>query len=566
MCGIAGFIEPNTQRSTDERIKILNEMGASIEHRGPDSSDIWLDAKVGIGLVHQRLAVVDLTEAGSQPMASPSGRYMISFNGEIYNHQKIRKRLGNMAEGARWKGASDTETLLLALETFGLDATLELVEGMFGFALWDLKIQKLYLVRDRVGEKPLYYGYQGNTGKKCFLFGSELKALRRHPNFESIIDKGALALQMQYGYVPTPHSIYRGIYKLRPGHYLEIDNNDVIYERSAKQTSYWSASFFIDKGASDPWIGSLDEATKELDRRLSAAIENQSLADVAVGSFLSGGVDSSLVSALMQRQRALPIQTFSIGFEEAEFDEAPYASSVARHLNTNHTELYVTDKQALSVIPLLANLYDEPFSDSSQIPTYLVAKLARQDVTVALTGDGGDELFGGYNRHLFARKYWPYVSAVPLPLRSYCANILKSIPASCWQRVAKSTFPLRGGLQLGDQVNKVSRILAAEDIAKAYLNLVSHWSGDDNLSPFDVKEEPSLFNLFQEFAYLDDFEQIMAADFLTYLPDDILVKVDRASMGVSLETRLPFLDRQVMEYAWSLPATFKIRNGQSKYN
>ena len=567
MCGIAGLFG----RLRPELASIVEKMVASIRYRGPDDSGVWCDERVGIGLGHARLSILDLSPEGHQPMVSASGRYVIVFNGEIYNHLELRRELGDFSpppsfnqreRGARhWRGHSDTETLLASVEAWGIEATLKKSVGMFAIALWDRVERVLTLARDRMGEKPLYYGWQGDT----FLFGSELKALKVHPAFQGEIDRGSLALMLRHNYIPAPYSIYKGIRKLPPGTYLNL----MLGKREGELVHYWSVREVAEQGQAQPFAGSETEAIKTLETHLLESIGLQMIADVPLGAFLSGGIDSSTVVALMQAQSSRPVKTFTIGFHEEGYDEAPHAKSVARHLGTEHTELYVMPKEAMSVIPRLPALYDEPFSDSSQIPTFLVSELARRHVTVSLSGDGGDELFGGYNRYFWATHIWRRVGWAPQPLRAALAGALMALPPSAWNGLFRglSRFLPVGWRYAnpGDKLHKLAEVLAVRTPEEIYLDLVSHWK-----QPTEVvrgtHEPPTVLTDPARWADLPDFEQrMMYLDQMTYLPDDILTKVDRAAMGVSLETRVPFLDHRLVEFAWSLPLAMKIHDGQGKW-
>lgn len=570
MCGLTGYLSTDAS-SCDAVIK---KMATAIKRRGPDSHDYWQDSASGIALGHRRLAVVDLSPAGTQPMQSASSRYVIAYNGEVYNHIKLRDEiniiLSEKKQVIKWHGHSDTETLLAGFELWGVVETLKRATGMFAFALWDKTLKTLTLGRDRLGEKPLYYGWQGEGGTRAFLFGSELKALQAHPSFTPIINRGALALYMRHNYVPAPHSIYENIFKLLPGHTLTIS----LVKPEPVLSCYWSASEIAIAGVNKPFSGSDVEAVNQLDNLLINAVGQQMMADVPLGAFLSGGVDSSTVVALMQAQSNRPVQTFTIGFNEANYNEADYAKAVASHLGTNHTELYVSSKQALDVIPNLPEIYCEPFADSSQIPTFLVAQLAKQHVTVSLSGDAGDELFCGYNRYVLGSKLWKKLSLLPVPVRASLAKAVNSLAPETWNKVGKLmpfNLPVVGNLSiLGDKLHKAVGVLASRNQADLYKGLVSQWQdpssiviGKDN----SVVIEPSTF-LAGNKPNLDDLsdtQQMMILDMLTYLPDDILTKVDRAAMSVSLETRVPFLDYSIVEFAWKLPMQYKLRDGQSKW-
>ncbi|MDP2035599.1 MAG: asparagine synthase (glutamine-hydrolyzing) [Polaromonas sp.] len=559
MCGLAGFLSENQHESADA---LLQNMAMAIAHRGPDASGCWYDADAGIGFAHRRLSIVDLSEAGSQPMVSPAGRFVIVFNGEIYNHQDIRRRIEASGGGIpAWRGHSDTETLLAGFDCFGIQATVEMAIGMFAFALWDKQTGALTLGRDRLGEKPLYYGWQNGT----FLFGSELKAVRAHPAFKATIDRGALSLFLRHAYIPAPYSIYEGIAKLPPGSLLTVSRQ----QREPVITPYWSAAKIVEQGVANPFAGTPGQAVDELETLLKDAVGRQMVADVPLGAFLSGGVDSSTVVALMQAQSARPVKTFTIGFHEPGYNEAEHALAVAKHLGTDHTELYVTAESALDVIPRLPALYDEPFADSSQIPTFLVAQLAREHVTVSLSGDAGDELFCGYNRYQLTQKLWRRLSSIPAPARRLLAASLTSVAPQTWNRIAGAIAPFLPGAarfaQPGDKIHKGAGVLASESVDDLYRGLVSQWQNPASIVVGGHEPPTQLRGNLPALAGLGQVERMMALDLLTYLPDDILTKVDRAAMGVSLETRVPFLDHRVVEMAWRLPLSMKLHDDQSKW-
>jgi len=546
-------------QSTTEFTASVRNMVATIRYRGSDDSGVWCDERVGIGLGHARLSILDLSPEGHQPMVSASGRYVISYNGEVYNFSELRTELEHT--GAKFRGHSDTEVMLAHFEKWGIETAVRRFVGMFAFALWDKHTRTLTLGRDRLGEKPIYYGWQGQT----FLFGSELKALRAHPAFRADIDRNALALFLRHNYIPAPYSIYQGISKLSPGCLLTVS----LSQRNPQIVPFWSGKQAIEAGLTHPFEGSDSAAVSGLEALLKNAIGQEMVADVPLGAFLSGGVDSSTVVALMQAQSSRPVKTFTIGFHEEGYDEAKHAKSVARHLGTEHTELYVMPKEAMDVIPRLPALYDEPFSDSSQIPTFLVSHLARRHVTVSLSGDGGDELFGGYNRYFWATNIWRRVGWAPQPMRAALAGALTALPPSAWNAVFEGLARfLPAGWRYanpGDKLHKLAEMLAVGTPEEIYFDLVSHWK-DPTEVVRGTHEPPTVLTDRAQWANLPDFEQrMMYLDQMTYLPDDILTKVDRAAMGVSLETRVPFLDHRVVEFAWSLPLSMKIRHGQGKW-
>ncbi len=552
-------------RAEAEMKVMAKRMATAISHRGPDDSGVWAEARTGIALCHRRLSVLDLSPAGHQPMHAVSSRYVIVFNGEIYNHLLLRQSLDVSGQIPSWRGHSDTETLLACFDAWGIQSTLERSIGMFAFAVWDRQTSSLTLGRDRLGEKPLYYGWQRQGKNAVFLFGSELKALRVHPAFENNINRGALSLQLRHSCIPAPYSIYEGIAKLPPGNLLTVSNQ----KRIPRVWPYWSGVKVAKSGVANPFLGSINQAVDTLDSLLTDAVSQQMIADVPLGAFLSGGVDSSTIVALMQKQSSRPVKTFTIGFNEKPFNEAMHAKKVASYLGTDHHELYVTAEQARDVIPLLPALYDEPFSDSSQIPTFLLSKLARQHVTVSLSGDAGDELFCGYNRYEMTSNLWRKLSAVPLPFRNLAARALTSISPESWNSFVTPLISFMPKSKkfgnIGEKLHKGAGVLASQSANDLYLGLVSNWH--DPTSVVIGGYEP--FTLLKcngdSLGDLDEVRRMMALDMLTYLPDDILTKLDRAAMAVSLETRLPFLDHRVVEFAWSLPQSMKLRDGQTKW-
>jgi asparagine synthase (glutamine-hydrolysing) len=569
MCGLVGILGGAHPEGLFSNEVLLRRMADTIVLRGPDDAGYWVDTDCGIGLGHQRLSILDLSPAGHQPMICPTGRYIIVFNGEIYNHLDLRGELARVGAGGAlaggWRGRSDTETLLAGFTTWGIKATVERCIGMFAFAVWDRKERLLTLGRDRLGEKPLYYGWQGQGDKACFLFGSELKALKAHPAFVAEINRDALCLMMRLNYIPAPHSIYRGIHKLQPGCLLSIS----LDRREPVIDAYWSLTKVAVAGNQSPFTGTADAMVNDLESLLKSAVRQQMIADVPLGAFLSGGIDSSTVVALMQAQSERPVKTFTIGFSEEGYNEAVHANAVARYLGTEHTELYVTPEQAMEVISRLPSLYCEPFADSSQIPTFLVSQLARKHVTVSLSGDGGDELFCGYRRYQMTANLWRKLAAVPLPLRKLAARGLTRISPQSWNGLAGALVGLipRSArvANVGDKLHKGAGVLASQSADALFLGLVSHWH--DPASVVIGGHEPStlLNGNVPALDGLDDVQRMMALDMLTYLPDDILSKVDRAAMGVSLETRVPFLDHRLVEFAWNLPQSMKLRDGQTKW-
>jgi asparagine synthase (glutamine-hydrolysing) len=555
MCGFAGLLAEG--QGTDME-PVVSAMTETLRHRGPDDDGVWFDASAGIGLGSRRLAIVDLSPLGHQPMSSASGRYVLAYNGEIYNHTTLRGELEGM--GFRFRGRSDTEVLLAAVERWGLLGALERSNGMFAFALWDRQERRLHLARDRMGEKPLYYGFVGNT----MVFASELKALRAHPSFAPEIDREALASFLRYKYVPAPRSIFRGIRKLPPGSYVSLAQGMSILPEPIR---YWSLAEVVDRGVGEATTVDGTDATEELDALLRDAVRIRMEADVPLGAFLSGGIDSSTIVALMQAQSRDPVRTFTIGFHDATYDEARHARRVAEHLGTDHTELYVTAEEAMSVIPRLPGIYDEPFADSSQIPTFLVSELARRTVTVSLSGDGGDELFGGYNRYVWAPQLWRRFGRFPPVVRRAIIGALLLVSPRGWDVLGKGLSPFLATRMKqsnqGEKLHKLALSLRSDDADGMYLSLVSHWQDPSTLvvgDGFDGRistddDGPAHMQLPARMMYLDS---------VTYLPDDILTKLDRATMAVSLEGRVPYLDHRVVEFAWRLPFQMKVGEAKGK--
>lgn len=548
MCGIAGIVKS----AGPDLSRIVSEMIGSIRDRGPDDSGVWCDPEYGLALGHARLSILDLSPAGHQPMESVSGRYRIIFNGEIYNHLELRGQLGRVS----WHGHSDTETLLAAFETWGVEKTLQATVGMFALALWDRVERRLTLARDRIGEKPLYYGWCNGA----FIFASELKALEAYPDWCGEIDRGALALFMRYAYVPLPYSIYAGVRKLLPGTYATMAST-CSAGYWPEPIPYWSAAAIAGQGRRSEWTDGT--AVDELDRLLRQAVKGQMVADVPLGAFLSGGIDSSTVVALMQAQSSRPVKTFSIGFHDGEYNEAPHAKAVAAHLGTDHTELYVTPDDALAVVPRLPSMYDEPFGDSSAIPTHLVAQLAKRHVTVALSGDGGDELFGGYNRYSWGRSFWRRIARVPAFVRTIISGALTGLSPGQWDKLGNMLRPgLPAALRfsaLGDKVHKLAGIVDADSQADFYRRLVSLHQQPERLVLAAHEHEIWADTQAGQLRAQDFGEAMMLHDLVGYLTDDILTKVDRAAMAISLESRMPMLDHRVVEFAWSLPLFMKVR-------
>lgn len=550
MCGIAGFLDTAAGLGDDAMAAIAKAMADAIRHRGPDDAGVWTDRAPGIALAHRRLSIVDLSAAGHQPMVSPCERYVLSYNGEIYNHQDLRRDL--TAGGATFKGHSDTETLVAACTAWGLEATLERLNGMFAFALWDRQQRILHLVRDRLGIKPLYWGQQNGR----FFFASELKALHAHPSWTPELNPDALASYIRFAYVPSPLSIYAGVQKLGPGCHL------VLAPGAPPQIdTYWDFRQLARHAAAHPEAIDENEAIDAFADLATDAVRRQLLSDVPVGAFLSGGIDSTAVVALMQQVSSGPVRSFSIGSTVADFDEAKYAKRVAAHLGTEHTELYVAPDDALEHIPNLAEFYDEPFADSSQLLTYMVAAMTRKSVTVALSGDGGDEILAGYNRHIWAANGYRRLARIPARLRHAASGLLRAIPTSSLDRMA-GWLPVP---QLADKVQKLGTVVDIDDQTALYRRLVSQCDQPGRYLPGAHEPQGLVWDKSVEADFPDFPTRMQFLDTATYLPDDILTKVDRASMAVSLEVRVPLLDHRLVEFAWRLPRSLKIRAGKGKW-
>ena len=540
-------------------------MTDALVYRGPDSVGHWVDERAGVGLGHRRLAIIDLTSEGHQPMTSACGRYVIAFNGEVYNFKTLRRDLETESDIGKlaFRGHSDTEVMLAAISRWGLEPALQRFNGMFAFALWDKQEKKLHLARDRMGEKPLYYGRIGGY----FLFGSELKSLRAHPKFSSEVDRNALTLYLRHGYVPSPYSIYRGIYKLPPACWLTIEIGENFSIPAPRP--YWSCKQVAESGVMAQLGGTEEETVQQLDDLLRDAVGLRMEADVPLGAFLSGGIDSSTVVALMQSQSSQRIKTFSIGFQEKDYNEAEFAKAVAAHLGTEHTELYVTPQQAMDVIPMLPAMFDEPFADPSQIPTYLVSALARRHVTVSLSGDGGDELFGGYDRYFRTARWWQRIDRVPRIARGIAAGSLRGFTAQGWDDLFRWVAPLLpaslGRRMNGSKLHDLAELLEIASPDALYLWMMSHWKHPEEVV-LGGREYPTVMSDPQLYPDLNNFaERMMYADTMMYMPDDVLAKMDRASMSVSLEGRIPLLDHRVVEFAWQVPFAQKMRDGQGKW-
>ena len=554
MCGIAGILDPLRRRPEAATARLLELMSQPMRTRGPDGDGNWIDERAGIGLGHRRLSVLDLSDHGAQPMASRDGRWVVTYNGEIYNHLELAADL--RAAGVRLRGHADTEVLIEAVARWGLDESLNRVDGMYAFGLWDRERRVLSLVRDRMGEKPLCYGTIG-TGE--VLFGSTLDVLAAHPGFDRPVDRNALALFFRHNCVPAPWTIREGVLKLEPGCKVEVPASGSISEPHR----YWSYYDVIEQGATFP--GDAEEAVEELDRLLRRSVKRRMIADVPVGAFLSGGIDSTAVVAIAQQVASDTVKTFTIGSPARDYDESSDARLVAAELGTDHTELVVTDADALRVVEQLGVIHDEPFADSSQIPTRLVSELARRDVTVALSGDGGDELFRGYNRYAWVPSIWRQLERVPLSLRRRGGSVIEAIPPTKWDQCARLIPASRRPRLVGVKMGKVAAVADAQSVYEVYHRLVSHWRDPTALVRGSTEPLTLHTNKSQMPKVSGIVDHMSAVDAVTYLPDDILCKVDRAAMSVSLECRIPLLDRSILQFAASLPADFKVRAGMSKW-
>lgn len=574
MCGIVGVLHRQPAPGLAERIE---RCAYTLASRGPDGSGIWTDDAAGLALGHRRLAVLDLSDAGSQPMVSAGGRFVLAFNGQIYNHLVLRAELEAANAAPLWRGHSDTETLLAAIEYWGIEESLTRSVGMFALGLWDRELRTLSLARDRFGEKPLYYGWVGHDDSAALVFASELKALKAYPGFDAPVCREALAQYLRFLYVPAPRSIYKGVFKLEPGCLLTVHSVPPAAIPTApirpgqcigsvSMHRWWSLATVAEEGAANPLLDE-SEALERLEYQLNEAVRLQSVADVPLGAFLSGGVDSSTIVALMQKQSARPVETFTVGFDEAGFDESPHALAVAKHLGTQHHEIRVGASTARDIVLSLPWMYDEPFADSSQIPTHLICQAARKNVTVALSGDGGDELFGGYNRYLWGPRIYRRLGPLPYPLRravAFGVGAAASMGIDSLGRKAGVVHP-------SEKMTKLASVLRhARDFEGLYRDLVSEWK-----DPADVVLSGDEGPLREPHSLMDDslpdsiagseLSRMMYGDAMTYLPDDILCKVDRAAMAVSLETRIPFLDHRVVELAWQLPSHMKVRGSIGKW-
>tara|TARA_B100000787_G_scaffold137383_1_gene106229 strand:- start:1803 stop:3761 length:1959 start_codon:yes stop_codon:yes gene_type:complete len=560
VCGFVGFFGGEVANNRELADATLVAMGKEISARGPDSSGAWCASDDAIGMSHRRLSILDLSPAGHQPMLSKSSRYVIAYNGEIYNHLDLRAQLEGEFGPIVWRGSSDTETLLACIEYWGVHDTVLQLVGMFAFSLWDNERKVLTLVRDRIGEKPLYYGWHGTGHNRVFLFGSDLKAFKAYPKFNPIVNRNALCLFLRHNCIPSPYCIYEDFHKLDPGCYLSISINQITPE----VVCYWDAASLVLNGLNNPFKGNFTEISDILESKIIKAINRQSISDVPLGTFLSGGIDSSVITALLQSQSSKPVKTFTIGFEEESYNEAIYAKEISQHIGTEHTELYVSSQASLDLIPELSNIYGEPFADSSQIPTVLLSELAKKDVTVVLSGDAGDELFCGYNRYNFADDLWHKLRILPSASKNLLANVLMSVPGRVWD--STESLPFGGTLssRLAEKIQKVSGILAAVSPDALYHDLISDIK---NPSDWVIGGTEPAFRATKNnscFTQLGSKRFMMLQDVLGYLPNDILTKVDRASMGVSLEARVPFLDHELVEATFRVPITMHLHDRKPK--
>ena len=553
MCGVTGFINPKFNEATEMQ-SVVRAMSFAIKHRGPDDNGEWIDIDEGIALGHRRLSILDLSQAGHQPMSSPNGRYVVAFNGELYNHLNIRSEIEHQLKNKiSWRGHSDTETLAFAIEQFGIKKALQKFTGMFAIAIWNKVEKKLTLARDRFGEKPMYYGWIGDA----FVFCSELKALKVYPQFKNLLDRESIDSFFQYSYIPSPRTIYKNIYKLCPASFIQVDAKTKAFE-DIRPEIYWSKESIVRKSVNN-LFNNEHEAIISIENSLSNAVRRQMISDVPFGAFLSGGIDSSLIVALMQSHSSIPINTFTVGFDQENFDESEFARDVAKSLGTHHNELRMQSSNMRDLIPSLPDMYDEPFADSSQLPTHLICKAAKTNVTVAVSGDGGDEIFGGYNRYLWAPRIWNKIKYLPYPIRNSMSDFLQLISSQNLEPILKFISVSRPNEKLQKLAYATNKIKSIDDL---YLNLVSTWNSSHQivLKPGGLKTgKEKIFSL------NDPISKMMFHDTITYLPDDILCKVDRAAMAISLETRAPFLDHNVFEQAWRLPLNMKIRGNETKW-
>lgn len=560
MCGFAGFLGGKIVKNGPLTEITLDAMGNRISSRGPDSAGIWYDANSSIGLSHRRLSIIDLSACGNQPMISKSTRYAISYNGEIYNHMELRCRLEKEIGSISWLGQSDTETILACIDYWGLDKSLKQFVGMFAFSLWDCEKKTLTLARDRFGEKPVYYGWQGASENKVFLFGSDLKAFKAYPEFNGIVDRNSLCLFLRYNCIPAPYCIYVGFNKLEPGCYLNVS----IEQSIPVITRYWDTELLVQKGIQKPMEKDFFNISQNIETKIINAVNRQTMSDVPLGTLLSGGIDSSVITSLLQSQNVNPVKTFTIGFEETAYNEAIYAKKISKELGTDHTELYVSSQDSLDLIPELSNIYSEPFADSSQIPTFLLCELAKKDVSVVLSGDAGDELFCGYNRYNFADDFWKRTNFLPLSVKRNLSKLLMSVPSKVWDKFASKSTGDNSSARLAEKIQKVAGVLSSKTTDELYIDLISDFK---NPSEWVISGTENGFEAAKTKCDLKELgtkRYMMLKDTLHYLPNDILTKVDRASMGVSLEARAPFLDHELVEETFKVPTAMHLHGGKPK--
>ncbi len=560
MCGFVGFLGGKIAKNNELANTTLVSMATEINSRGPDSSGTWNDPDNAIGMGHRRLSILDLSPAGHQPMSSKSSRYIIAYNGEIYNHLDLRGKLEEEMGPISWLGSSDTETLLACVEHWGVHVTLKKLVGMFAFSLWDSIKKILTLARDRIGEKPIYYGWQGVGYDKIFFFGSDIKAFNAYPNFKPLVNRDSLCLFLRYNCIPSPNCIYEGFNKLDPGCYLDISLDQTLPEI----TRYWDATSLVHEGVNNPLKGSFTEICDIVESKIIKAVNRQSISDVPLGTFLSGGIDSSVITALLQSQSSKPIKTFTIGFEEKSYNEAIYAKKISQHLGTEHSELYVSSQDCIDLIPELSNIYGEPFADSSQIPTFLLSELAKKDVTVVLSGDAGDEMFCGYNRYNFADDLWHKLRFLPSSSKNSLAKLLMFVPSRIWDKAGSFSVGGNSISRLAEKIQKVSGVLSATSSASLYYDLISDCKNPSEWVIGGTEPEVKIVENEDLSTRLGSKRFMMLQDVLGYLPNDILTKVDRASMGVSLETRVPFLDPELVEATFRVPIAMHLHGGKSK--
>jgi len=550
MCGIAGFIQGKNSKVEINCNTVANEMADALKHRGPDDKGVWIDDESKVALSYQRLAVIDLSKNGNQPMISQNNRWVIVYNGEIYNHNHLRKNLNDSGYAIKWKGTSDTETLLACIDLWGLEKSLNQLVGMFSFSLWDKKRKRMFLARDRFGEKPLYYGYVN----KCFVFASEIKSFKVFPGFQKRISQNALHSYLSLNVVPNECCIYENVFKLTPGSFLCVEHDSIENQMLPKPKQYWSIANLFNSSQNKKFSISENEVNQEIKKMIEESVKQQLISDVPIGVFLSGGIDSSLITAIAMQNSSKPIKTFSIGFKEKDYDESKIAHKIANHLRTDHTNYELSFSEATKYIESMSSTFDEPFGDSSQIPMKLICEISRKDITVALTGDGGDEIFGGYNRHILSYNYWPKLKYLPNLIR----KIIFSSISPFYNRVSNLSRP-------SEKLSKISRIIYSKDEDDFYSNLITNNFNSNKILYSENNQNKPLYNLPNlENSTLNISEKLMVADLINYLPDDILVKSDRCSMSVGLEVRSPFLDHRILEFYSKVPFNYKVSKKKGK--